>query len=544
MAENTQNAVETLAKQFAALSDKEFTQVWQQADVAAVQQPGVSYEGFMAFARLMMYEPSAGIIEPADHHKQWIRATLSHDRVLILAPPESAKTTVMSVLFTAYWLGKHPAHRGIVVSVSDDLAEKIVGLIAAYIRHHPAWKMCFPHIVPDTPRGWGYDKGFFIKRNDIPYGEWLRERGTSKDPTFLGVGYSNRSIIGKRVDFFVVDDMIDENNSSSEAELEKAKAIFRKTISSRVTKNGKMVVIGTPWREDDVYAYALSTGLYQNFVTPAWTEKTISDEKGNPKKVKVSYWPDQWPVERLISKQTELGTRDFRLMYLMDLEAQKGTILKEEWLHPYVRSFEIDAMWPIYYGIDFAVTSSELGIRRHSRTNHNRSNFALAKIRAAPFGLVLSDGWVGRISLYEAIEKIKSWVEAERPKKVQVETWGTGELFLQMLVKEGLTVHGYKDTKDKASRFSRMAVHFEVGRLRMSDADTHFLKRFRDEWVGFPNYPTEDTLDAVACAIDAAGVNMYAGQKVIRELDRPRQVEPMPWGGAWGIPSSKFQGNR
>ena len=533
---NIVNEINAMALKFAGLSPTEWQSLQQQLDVATVKTDGVSFEAYMSFARLMMYEPSVGTVEPAEHHQDWIHNSIEHNRILILAPPESAKTTIMSVLFTAWWIGNHPATQSMVCSVSDDQAQKIVGLIAAYIEHHPAWKLMFPDIVPDKKRGWGFDKGFFVKRRDIPYGSWMQERGARRDPTLLGVGYQNRSIIGKRVDgLFVVDDIMDETNTISEAELEKAKAIFRKTIASRVTKEGKMVVIGTPWREDDVYAYATATGLYRTFITPAWTGE--GDKR-------VSYWPSQWPIPRLEDKQKEVGTQDFGLMYLMDLSARKGTVLKEEWLHPYVRAFDIDAMWPLFYGIDFAVTSADLGTRTGRRRRTNRSNFALAKIRAAPFGLILVDGWAGTISLYEAIEKLKSWIAVDRPKKTQVESWGTGELFLQMLIREGLTVHGYKDTKDKVTRFQRMAVHFEIGRLRMSESDTPFLNLFRNEWVGFPDFPTNDTLDAVACAIDAAGVNMYAGQRVIQELDNRPVTEQMPWGGTWGMPSSKFQGNK
>jgi len=527
---------DVLAKVLASLPQEEWEKHWMVLDASIVRSAPISLDGYLAFARIMMYDPAKGkIIEPAAHHIDWIQTAVDYNRVCILAPPESAKTTILSVLFTAYIIGKKPHSQSIVVSVSDKQAEDIVGTIAQYIEHHPGWKLCFPDIVPDKKRGWGLDKGFFVKRKG-KYGDWLRERGTRRAPTLVGVGYSNRAIIGKRVDgVFIVDDMMDDSNTRSEAELAAAKSIFSKVISSRPTEDGKMILVGTPWREDDVYATAVATGLYRNFITPAWIEE------GARKK---SYWPEVWPIERLERKRLELGERDFRLMYLMDLEASKGTILKEEYLQPYFPAERIDSAWPIYYGIDFAVTSWDYGLKGRG---NKRSFFAIAKVAHAPFGLVLVDGWRGQVSFAEAIEKIRMHADADRPKKIQVEAWGGGEGFLQMLIKElpGQNIFTYRSHKDKATRFSLAARHFEVGRVRVSDAETPFLKIFKDEWIGFPSYPTNDTIDAVCNAIDATGFVVYSGESLVSKKKKEIKItRPQGWGVMPGIPTSRFAPRR
>lgn len=531
-----------LVKQWASLSDDEFNAAWMLSN-AQIAQEGIGLEQFLAFARLMMYEPREGkMLEPADHHIDWIKTCIEENRVCILAPPESAKTTIISVLFTAFIVGHKPWSQSVVVSVSDKQAEDIVGSIAGYIQYHPAWKMVFPDIIPDHRRGWGYDRGFFVRRGKDPdsyadYGDWLQERGTRKDPSFIGVGYSNRAIIGKRVDgVFIVDDMMDESNTRSEAELEHAKNQFVKVISSRPTEEGRLILVGTPWREDDVYADAVATGLYKNYITPAI--ETYEDEDGE--EAKRSYWPEVWPVERLERKRTEFGDKDFRLMYMMDLEASKGQYLREEWLHPMVESYKIDKQWPLYYGIDFAVTSHDLGLRGNKR----RSYFALARIALAPFGVVVVDGLREQLSFGEAIERINSLAEIDHPKKVTVEAWGSGEMLIQQLIRETqLPIFSHRDTKDKATRFMKMARHFEAGRVRLSSASTHFLKVFKDEWVTFPSsQKTYDTLDAVYLALESAGFNVYAGEKLKEDKEREGpKVEPMAWGTPnAGMPQSRF----
>lgn len=527
---------DAIAKYLAALPDDQFEATWLTMEAAIVQNSPVSFDGFMSFARVMLYDPhTQTVIEPAPHHQEWIKTCIEHNRVVILAPPESAKTTIISILLVSYLIGKNPATQNMVISVSDDQAEKVVGHITAYIEHHPGWKLCFPDIVPDKKRGWGFDKGFFVKRKGN-YGKWVQERGGRKDPTLLGVGYKNRAIIGKRADgIIVVDDMIDEENSRSDAELEHAKNIFKKTISSRVTEEGHMVVVGTPWREDDIYAEVVETGLYKSFVTPAWEK----DDKGK----RHSYWPKQWSIKRLEEKQRELGNRGFELMYLMNLEASKGTILTRQALEPGFPMINIGMNWPIFYGIDPAITSHDIGTKGR---RGKRSYFALAKVRAAPFGLVVYDGIRDRFTLAQAINIIKTHAENDHPVMIKMETWGFGETFLQQIFRElpGLVILPYQSTKDKASRFMELQRHFEFNRVRVSTEENPFLKAFKAEWVGFPGAAFTDTLDAVAIAVDAAGISVFSGEDAIQEKAKDDKIRvSSPWHKLMGLPKSNFAGS-
>lgn len=521
---------EALARYLAALPQDEWEGAWQSVDAMAVKTLPVSEDGYMAFARLMLYEPANGrIIEPAAHHMDWVRTIIQENRVLILAPPESAKTTIVSVLFLAYYIGKNPTLMNIVCSVSDPQAGDIAGAVATIIEFHPAWKLCFGEIIPDKRRGWGTDKGYYVKRAG-DYSRWIQERGGKrKDPTLMSGGYMNRAIIGRRVDgMFVVDDMLDDQNSASEAELATAKSRFTKTISTRPTKDAKLIVIGTPWRVDDVYADIIATGLYKVFVTPA--EKV--DESGNI----VSYWPDVWPLDRLAHRRKELTEVVYRLMYLMDLKATEGRILKPEWLQPRFPAEKVSRDWPMYYGIDFAATSADLGLVGRGK---KRSYFSLTKVRAAPFGLIVVDGVRQQVSLAEAIEILKAHAAADKPRKIMVEVWGSGEIFRQQLLREtSLFPHPYRDTRDKTARFLAMARHFEVGRVRLTTAVTAFTQAFYDEWMSYDD-GTNDTLDSTAMAIAAAGASLYTGDREDESAKEERERQAAQMRRSW-MPDSRF----
>jgi hypothetical protein len=59
--------------------------------------------------------------------------------------------------------------------------------------------------------------------------------------------------------------------------------------------------------------------------------------------------------------------------------------------------------------------------------------------------------------------------------------------------------------KGKGHRFQKqLAPLFQMNRVWISDAQTEFMKTFKDEWVSWPDGAHDDTLDAVYYAVLAA----------------------------------------
>ena len=67
----------------------------------------------------------------------------------------SWKSSVISVAFQAFEIGKEPDKSFLTVGSNDDSAEDVTSAIARIIEFHDAWKAVFPNIVPDKDRGWG-----------------------------------------------------------------------------------------------------------------------------------------------------------------------------------------------------------------------------------------------------------------------------------------------------------------------------------------------------------------------------------------------------
>lgn len=465
-------------------------------------------EGFRAFVRVMTP------FETPEHHveamEKVFKAIDDGDGIVIEMARGFAKTTYENGLFAAFIIGHHPEWPGLVVRVGDDMANDNGKKIADYIEYNPGWKLCFPHIEPDIDKAWGAS-GYEVKRTDIPYAEWRKLKASTMDPTFVAVGYKSRALIGKRPKWLIIDDINDENNSSSDRELEKMKTILTGTIFPAANMAEIMLVIGTPWNERDAIHYCLQTGIFQHYKFPAEIE--VDGQR-------VPTWPKMFPLEILDREKKKAGILEYARMFLLDLEVAQGVFLKREWLryYPYEK---IDSTWPVVIGLDYASTQDKL-------KDGQRDNCAIAVGRAIPggTGIVLVDGFYGKISQGEVEQKLAGFYEAYPTTEViGIESVGKGEEFyLLMLRTSNLPVLPVSPgRKSKGDRFEKgMAPHFQFGRALISDVENPFIRAFKDEWVRWPNGAHDDALDAVFWML-YVGLGHLTGNLIADEKERIMQ---------------------
>lgn len=453
-----------------------------------------------------------------EHAVKWVEAIYAAREnkkgIVIEAFRGSTKTTTVTITFTAYQIGLHPERANLLIQVGDDIATDNTGQIADLIANSPQWKELFPHVEPDREKGWGAG-GYEVKRTDIDYSIWRDMNAARKDPTLVGVGYKSREIIGKHPDgVLVVDDIHDENNTSSDKELSTVRKILTGTIFPTITPQTMPIFIGTPWVENDCLHYAAATGQFEHIKTP------VRDESGE------YAWKERFGAEE-VQKQAQLaGEIEFARMFLLDLEAAKGINLKREWLHEYPAS-EIGISWPVFFGIDYASTADKMKDR-------DRDYFVLAIMKAIPGGgLVLVDGYRAQISKGEALDTATGyWALYPTLVRIGVENIGKGEEYYNdLLLTRDLNgrippliavSHG---RKGKGERFEKwLAPRFQAARIWIADRDTPFLNEFRNEWVTWPNAPHDDCLDGVYMAavagegfMPATAERTFAGRRERKE---------------------------
>ncbi len=472
-------------------------------------------------------------MELPSHSKEWFDGIMAQKEqkktgTVIEAFRESAKTTIVTLGFTAWFIGLFPHTCSLLIQVGDDIAKDNSSKISEIIERTPAWQYCFPHVVPDKESGWG-DKGYYVKRTDIEAKEWEKLIATRKFGTFLGVGYSSNSIIGKHpTGLLIIDDIVNETNSSSERELSATLKILQGTIFYTITHDTWTIVIGTPWKENDVIDYCKKTGEFVKVLTPAYI-----DVDG-----KITYaWPSERGEEWVERKRRITSQNEFARMVLLDL-TKMGTKSFRYQSFPHM---SIDWKWPMIVGVD-PVTTSPMVTGREGGISH----FAACMALKTPYNkVVIPDGVVEKISADDGERKI---VEMQRMypsfDRASIEIDGGGVLFASMASRNpGLRIvpHLVSELpkgKKKFRSYNFLEPLFRNGLIVVSDADTPFLNRLRSYLDNYPNFSDTasewDVADALLMAIFDlpevwSQITSISGEDVVRNMWTPKKTKPSPW---------------
>ena len=142
----------------------------------------------------------------------------------------STKTTTLTKTIVAFYIGHHPQTSNMIIQVNEAKAQKNAAGIADIIENNNAWKLFFPHVISDSGKAWGA-MGYEVMRSNMPYDAWRRLNSGRLDPSFIGLGRTSGSIIGSHPSgVLVIDDIDDENTTSSEREMAKTHVLLTGTI--------------------------------------------------------------------------------------------------------------------------------------------------------------------------------------------------------------------------------------------------------------------------------------------------------------------------
>jgi len=472
------------------------------------------------------------------HSRAWFNAIIDQKRLnktgtVIEAFRESAKTTIITIGFTAWNIGLFPEKENLLIQVGDGIAKDNSAKIAEIIERSPGWKYCFPYVEPDKESGWG-DKGYFVKRTDITADNWQRQIAERKAPTLLGVGYGSDSIIGKHpTGLMVIDDIVNETNSSSERELKATLTILQGTIFFAITQQTTTIVIGTPWTENDVIDYCKKTGEFVHVFTPGYVEHdgvieyTWEEERGR-----------EW-VER---KRRVTSSTEFARMIQLDL-SKAGTQAYRYQSFPHM---DIDAGWPMVCGVD-PVATNPMVTGREGGISH----FALSMVLKTPFNkAVIYDGIVEKCSADDGERHI---VNTQRMypnfERASIEIDGAGVLFASMVSRNAgvrFSTHRVGELPKSPERGKKFRGYnfleplFRNGLIMVSNADTPYLNRLRSYLSGYPNFSDTasewDVADSLLMAIFDmpevwTQIVTSADSETVRNIWEKPAVQKSPWAG-------------
>lgn len=443
---------------------------------------------------------------PAPIHRTWLEnaetpppSGLSGPRVAATAPPESAKTTWMTIIRNAWKIGKHPELSFAIGSAGEKAADDMAKAVANTIEFNPRWKLVFPHVVPDKQRGWSSD-GYHVRRQRcenlhcecqsderMAPGEWERIRYGDKNPTLVSGGVGSARWNGLRLTGgLTLDDMHDRRSKTEQKTCDDTVGFFKDTAEFRVTGQGFLVIMQTRWNAKDVIAEVKQRKDFSVFEHPA-----IQNVGG----VEVSYWPAQHSLEKLQSIR-ERGPIDFELVFQGNDKAVEGHLLKTIWLHAWPAA-QIKHEWNRYFGVDFAQRLREI-----EKAGDDPDRFSLTVWADTGARAVIEDVFAEELYFGDAEELFFAKAGIYNPLNSGVEVNGASakKFYLALLTRMRLLGKSYvitpvTRTRSKGEYLNIIAPFFKSGQLLVSDAVSPGLELFRAEWAMFPN-GHDDTLDS------------------------------------------------
>lgn len=451
--------------------------------------------------------------KPAKHHIQWLarifdfRPETRKDRIQIVAPRESAKTTIM-VYSLVWFIARFPFFSNAIVSVSSEQSKKRMGMIRDIIEHDPSFKNVFGWIKIDKRQTNNinqfsvYSEALYNPQTQelkpIAYNVWrsvLKRLGSLKDPTLVASSLRGKAIIGARYSGIVVLDDIVDGNFLKDNLQEDVYRFIMETLIPCLQENAKMINIMTRWMVNDV-----ADRLSQN---PAWhcieQSAIFKDENGEES----SYWPEFWPLSRLYAKREEMGI-SFEVMYMNNPMALTSNKFNALFLTEKRLPDDLPPFTSILIGTDFAIETkadSDYSVFAAIGVAENNDLFVLDYLRMkVPPDVVLTQ------LAFFAHRVIENY---GRLDNIIIENIGFQGIYRYNLTAKypHLPAVPFKPIGGKDHRFDLFARRVNDGEMYFN-VDDPVHKELVRECLNYPNYAHDDIADSITLVLQWLSQNV------------------------------------
>ena len=224
-----------------------------------------SYNGINAFNELVLRDRYNRPIVQGQIHKFWnwfIDTCLANGqkKIGVAAPMEHGKTSQISIGRILHLIGLNPNIRIKLVSCIDGKATEKTSAVKRIIQYSKDYKRIFPNVHPNMMDSWTTHR-LVVNRDVLGMVDATLE---SQSITAQG--------IGGRCDALVMDDVVDFQNSATEAVRRKIRDLAMTTWMTRIDDSvigkyeGIALYIGTAWHEDDLMHYWMQPGSNFTFL--------------------------------------------------------------------------------------------------------------------------------------------------------------------------------------------------------------------------------------------------------------------------------------
>jgi predicted phage terminase large subunit-like protein len=412
---------------------------------------------------------------PAKHLKYigtQLEAFLSSDKkgLIISMPPQHGKSQMITETLPSYFIGRNPEKRVIIVSYGDDLARR------------------------------------FGRRNKQKIEEFGKElfnveiSSQSRSDTEMEISKSKGTIISRGImsgitgqpgDLIIIDDPIkNKQEADSETYRERVWEEWLSTIRTRLSANGKVILIMTRWHEDDLAGRLLSQEPekwnYVNLPAEAEENDVLGREVGEalfPEIGKDTEWLQDFKKAYMSIE----GSRAWNALFQGRPTSLEGNLIKREWWRFYE---DLPEMMQVVISVDAAFKDSDT------------SDFVAIQVWGKRgTNIYLIDSINRRMDFPNTVSAIRQMKSKYRnANRIFIEDKANGSAIISVLRKEIIGIVPIEPQGNKLSRVNAITGALESGNVYLpKNAD--FIGDFMEQASSFPKGKHDDMVDAMSQAL-------------------------------------------
>ena len=397
-------------------------------------------------------------------------------RLMLFMPPRHGKSTLASVAFPAWHLGRHPNHEFISCSYSGSLAMNFSRKVRQLLRE-PVYKNVFEKSRLD--------------KDSQSIESWQTTQGGGYVAAGVGGG-----ITGKGAHVMVIDDPVkNREDAESDNNREATWDWYTSTAYTRLSPGGGILVILTRWHDDDLAGRLLKQAEEGADQWEVIKYPAIAEVDETFRKYGESLHPERYNVDALEQIRKAIGPRDWSALYQQNPVSDEGDYFSRDMIRYYEDEDIEYAQLNYYCAWDLAIGQRD------------RNDYSVGIVVGVDEydNLFVVDVVRGKYDGFELVEQILDLYETWRPGIVGIER-GHIEMalgpFLQKRTRErGLSEAYFKDLKvgrrDKEARARAIQGRMQQGMVYFPK-DAVWTGTMVAELLRFPNGAHDDQVDALA----------------------------------------------
>jgi len=483
--------LETLLRSVDMLDENELVEVermLEELDKRAILQG--AKDDLIAFCKYMDANYMVG-----RHHRILADELMSieqgdKDRVCVNIPPRHGKSQLVSTYYPAWFIGRNPGKKVMLVSHTADLAvdfgRKVRNIIDSDL---------YRDVFPATG----------LSADSKSAGRW----NTTTACEFYATGVGS-ALAGRGADLLLVDDPHSEQDilNGNFTAFDKAYEWFAFGARTRLMPGGRVAVVHTRWHKKDLTGRLIqdmanneNSDQYEVVEFPAILEKEVfNEDTGDMDIVQKALWPEFFDMPALLRTKASMPVFQWNAQYQQNPTGEEAAIIKRDWWR----------IWPEDDppAVEYIIMSLDAAAEAH-----NRADFTSLTTWGVFFNdeenmhqIILLNAIKRRMEFPElktlALEEYQQW----EPDAFIVEKKSSGTPLYQEMRRAGVMVQDYTPVRGSVSNpNSKMARLNSVADIISSGLVWVPPKRWAEELVeevaGFPFAENDDQVDTTIMAL-------------------------------------------